>query len=66
MGQPLVVACELCSSQANVEMCAHTDASGQRIEWPKATVNPDGLYFTIDCPNCGKRDQLMASPSDRQ
>jgi hypothetical protein len=64
MGEPIMVACELCGSQATVEMNAHTGADGKVIEWPKAVVRDGGMYFSITCPQCGSREQLMASPSD--
>jgi hypothetical protein len=64
MGQPIRVACELCGSEATVEMHSHVDAAGKRLEWPKATTKPGGIYFSINCPQCGVRDQLMAEPSD--
>jgi hypothetical protein len=64
MGQPIVVACEQCGSQATVEMNAHTGADGKVIEWPKAAVRDGGMYFSIACPTCGAREQLMASSSD--
>jgi hypothetical protein len=66
MGQPIVVACALCGSQATVEMNAHKAADGKVIEWPKATVRDGGMYFSIACPKCGAREQLMASSSDTQ
>jgi hypothetical protein len=66
MGQPITVACELCGSEAMIEMTAYTDATGKRIEWPKAAVKSDGIFFSITCPKCGIRDQLMAQSDDTQ
>jgi hypothetical protein len=65
MGQPIAVSCELCGSQATVEVCSYTDSTGKRIEWPKATVRSNGIYFAVSCPQCGVRDQLMAQPDDK-
>jgi len=64
MGQPLKLPCEQCGSEATVDMKSHTDAAGKRIEWPNATVKADGIYFSVNCPNCGTREQLMAERSD--
>jgi endogenous inhibitor of DNA gyrase (YacG/DUF329 family) len=64
MSQPLTVVCNDCGSTVTVEMMSYTDAAGQRIEWPKAIVKSDGIYFSVNCPQCGQRDQLMADRSD--
>jgi hypothetical protein len=45
-------------------MNSYVDPLGKRIEWPKATVKPDGIYFTIRCPNCGEREQCVARQGD--
>jgi hypothetical protein len=42
----------------------HVDPSGKRIEWPKAAVRSDGLYFAVNCPECGEREQRMAKHGD--
>jgi hypothetical protein len=47
-------------------MHVHTDTDGKRIEWPKAVVKPDGMYFTIACPACGEREQCMVRPGDTE
>ena len=44
-------------------MSQYVDAVGMPIQWPKATVKDDGIYFAINCPNCGEREQLMATPN---
>jgi hypothetical protein len=45
-------------------MAGHADVTGKRIEWPKAAVKSDGIYFTIHCPLCGTREQCVAKPND--
>jgi hypothetical protein len=47
-------------------MDGHVNSQGERIEWPKATVRNDGIYFAINCPQCGQREQRMARPNDPQ
>jgi hypothetical protein len=47
-------------------MNSHTPADGKRIEWPKAAVKSDGIYFTIACPSCGEREQCVSRPSDER
>ena len=64
MGQPIQLTCELCGSQATLDVNSHTDASGKRIEWPKAVLKPGGIFFVVNCPQCGSREQLMAEPGD--
>lgn len=64
MNPPLKIVCESCNSEAGAVMDGYVDATGKRIEWPKAAVKSDGIYFSIDCPQCGIRDQCMAKPSD--
>jgi hypothetical protein len=64
MLKPINIQCEICGSQADAIMSHYVDAQGNPIKWPKATVKEDGIYFVIDCPNCGERDQRMATPSD--
>jgi ribosomal protein S27E len=59
------VSCEVCGEVADVVQNDHVDPSGQHIQWPKASVKPDGIYFAIQCPKCGERSQRMASrPSE--
>jgi hypothetical protein len=64
MSQPIKIACELCGTTAEVMMDGHVNQQGERIEWPKATVKSDGIYFAINCPQCGQREQCMARPND--
>lgn len=64
MDTPLKIACETCNSEASVIMAGHADGTGKRIEWPKAAVKSDGIYFSIDCPLCGLREQCVAKPCD--
>jgi hypothetical protein len=64
MNKPVSVACEVCGSPANMVMLAHMGAEGNRVEWPKAAVKADGIYFTIACPNCGEREQCVARHGD--
>jgi transcription elongation factor Elf1 len=64
MAQPIQINCDRCGSSAEVMMNGHVNADGQKIEWPKATVKADGIYFTIHCPQCGQQEQCMARPDD--
>jgi hypothetical protein len=64
MNPPLTIVCEECGSEAPVTMAGHADETGKRIEWPKATVKPDGIYFDIDCRLCGAREQRVANSSN--
>ena len=64
MDKAIQVACEVCGQQSEVMKNRHVDASGKQLEWPKATVKPDGIYFAISCPKCGEREQCMARPND--
>jgi endogenous inhibitor of DNA gyrase (YacG/DUF329 family) len=64
MDQPIEVACEVCGQPSPLVKNSYVDATGRRVEWPKATVKSDGIYFTIHCPNCGERDQRMVRPDD--
>lgn len=66
MGVPTQVTCEICGEKAEILQNAHVDPSGKRIEWPKAVVKPDGLYFAVNCPGCGEREQCMAKPGDTE
>jgi len=38
----------------------HIERSGQRVQWPKVSVKPNGIYFAITCPKCGERSQLVS------
>ena len=64
MDDPIQVVCEVCGHNAELVKHVHVDATGKRLEWPKATVKPDGIYFAISCPNCGEREQCLARPGD--
>jgi Fe-S-cluster-containing hydrogenase component 2 len=61
MSDRIIVACDACGSNAAVVMTAHETENGNRIEWPKAVTKSDGIYFAIDCPKCGQREQRMAT-----
>ena len=58
------VTCEICGGKAEIMQNTHVDPSGKRIEWPKAAVRSDGLYFAVNCPECGEREQRMAKHGD--
>ena len=58
------IPCEVCGQLCAVAQNVHIDPSGKRLEWPKASVKPDGIYFTIDCPTCGERQQRIAKRPD--
>jgi ribosomal protein S27E len=63
------VTCEVCGELANVAQNENIGPLGQRIRWPKVAVKSDGNYFTINCPKCGERSQLVTKrpgdPRDR-
>jgi hypothetical protein len=58
------VVCENCGQSARMLKNSHVDASGKLLEWPRASVKPDGIYFAIVCPTCGEREQCLARPGD--
>jgi hypothetical protein len=60
MDPPAQIPCEVGGALCAVEHNVHIDARGRRLEWPKAAVKSDGIYFTIICPNCGERSQRIA------
>ncbi len=60
MDSPAHIPCEICQQSSPVAQNSHTDPRGKTIEWPKAAVKPDGIYFTINCPTCGERQQRVA------
>ena len=64
MADPISVRCEVCGKTAEIAANSHVDAEGKRLEWPKAVVKHDGLYFTIRCPHCGEREQCMVRKAD--
>jgi ribosomal protein S27E len=53
------VLCEVCGELAQVAQNENIDPGGRRIQWPKVAVRSDGNYFTIVCPKCGERSQLV-------
>ena len=64
MSAPIQVTCDVCGEKANILKNVHVDATGKRVEWPRAAVRPDGLYFALICPECGEREQRMAKQGD--
>ena len=66
MDEPLQVTCEICDEKADVVHNVHVDASGTRLEWPKASVKSDGIYFTLNCPTCGEREQCLSRHGDTE
>ena len=59
MDTPAQVSCEVCGDLVEVVQNEHTDPLGKLIQWPKASVKPDGIYFAINCSKCGERYQLI-------
>lgn len=53
------VSCEVCGETSDVFQNEHVDPAGKRLQWPKASVKADGIYFAINCPKCGERYQLI-------
>jgi hypothetical protein len=66
MEPSIKVVCEICQQEAEMVKNVHIGADGNSLEWPKATVKSDGIYFTIACPVCGEREQCMAKPGDTE
>jgi hypothetical protein len=64
MGQSIQLKCEVCGELSECVTNLHVDQSGKRIEWPKANVKADGIYFAIHCPNCGEREQRLSEQAD--
>jgi hypothetical protein len=64
MGGEIAINCVRCGSAADLLKNAYVDATGRRVEWPKVTVRPGRLYFSIHCPNCGEREQCVAEATD--
>jgi ribosomal protein S27E len=59
------IPCEVCGQASPIAQNTHVDPLGKTIQWPKAAVKPEGVYFTIDCPKCGERQQLVqARPTE--
>jgi hypothetical protein len=64
MELPTTVLCEKCGAEAHVPrqstdedaMSGHMPGFDQR--WQA------GFWFTIICPNCGRRDQQLAAPPE--
>jgi ribosomal protein S27E len=52
------VKCEVCGELSEIVRNEQIDFMGNRVQWPKVAVKPDGNYFTIICPKCGERSQL--------
>ena len=64
MNQSIQVVCDVCGQSARILKNTHVDATGNRVEWPRASVKADGIYFAINCPECGEREQCLARPID--
>jgi len=65
MAEPIRLKCDACGSMATIiPATLHIDAKGRRIETPRASVKADGIYFAINCPQCGEREQCLARSHD--
>lgn len=64
MDSPAQIPCEVCGQLCAVEQNKLIDPFGKKLEWPKAAVKSDGIYFAIHSPNCGERSQLVAKRPD--
>ena len=66
MADPIKVHCELCGTECEIVQNVRVNPDGTSVEWPKAVVRADGLYFAINCPNCGEHEQCMAKKGDTE
>jgi len=64
MAVPGRVPCEICHAMADIMQNEQMDESGKVITWPKAANKADGIYFTINCPTCGEREQRLLRYED--
>jgi hypothetical protein len=56
--------CELCGSEAIVVTVTAYDLRYRPTVQPKTRRTSDGLLVSIECPNCGQREQCIATPED--
>jgi hypothetical protein len=59
MDEPRQVPCEICHRMSEIVYNELIDDSGKRIEWPKVANKLDGIYYTVNCSNCGVREQCL-------
>jgi hypothetical protein len=52
--------CSICGVLANVANNGAGEDVDDRVEWPNASVRADGLFFTVNCPNYGIREQRIS------
>jgi hypothetical protein len=58
------IVCEQCGSKAYLVYIPKKWA-GTPYNVPRIVSKPDGMYFLLVCPNCGKREQCISLPNDR-
>ena len=62
MELPKTVLCEHCGAQAKVppQSIDENAVAGQLPGFDQAWR--EGFWYTIDCPNCGRREQRLTPP----
>jgi hypothetical protein len=62
MELPKTIRCERCGAEARVpaQSIDEDAAAGQLPGFDQAWR--EGYWFTIECPNCGKREQQVVPP----
>ena len=62
MDLPKTVICEQCSAVATVpRQCIDEDAAEGQLPGFDQTWQ-EGFFLTIECPNCGRREQRLTQP----
>jgi hypothetical protein len=56
--------CDCCGCTAKLVLNVVVGNDGKRIEWPKAAVKDGAIFFSVDCPHCGLREQCVVMPDN--
>lgn len=64
MATPDSILCEHYGADSPVAMVHGLSKGGMPTQWPKSTMCDGSLYIIITCPNCGEREQCIASACD--
>jgi hypothetical protein len=64
MDTPETLLCEQCGTDSRIIFTDGTTIGGFLTQWPKFRTRDGALYVFIECPECGEREQAVATEGD--
>jgi hypothetical protein len=64
MTAPDTLLCEKCGTESRVVFTGGLSVRGFPMQWPKFKTRDGALYVFLECPECGEREQAVATAAD--